>query len=237
VDEWSEGQGEMTFSNGQRELELSWIPASDRSSLTDRSDLHISTTVLGSPATITRYAGSNDYVAIWADGPSSVEARGLATSSADFEALVGQLHQVDVNAWLSALPASAIAPADHGAVVDEMLRGLPLPPGLDLSALRTSDETRDRYQLGAQVAGAVACGWIERWVGATASGDDATARAAAAALASSHDWPVLLAMQSQGAYPQVLWQYADAVQTNGTVPGGKPGMTVAGTYKSALGCQ
>jgi hypothetical protein len=89
-------------------------------------------------------------------------------------------------------------------------------------------------QLGARVAGAVACGWIALWVEARAAGDEAGAQRATTALASARDWPVLREMQAEGDYPRVLWQYADALAGDGTIAGGKPGMSVAGMYRNAL---
>ena len=104
-----------------------------------------------------------------------------------------------------------------------MLRGVPLPPGFDAPAGEAT--TRDRYQLGAKVAGAVACAWIER------GGEEARR-----ALASAKTWPILHEMNAEGDYPEVLWQYADAFQKGGDVPAGKPGVTVKNSYRDALGC-
>jgi hypothetical protein len=42
-------------------------------------------------------------------------------------------------------------------------------------------------------------------------------------------------MQRDGAYPGVLWQYADAVAARGFVHGGKQ-LSVEDSYRSALGC-
>ena len=53
-------------------------------------------------------------------------------------------------------------------------------------------------------------------------------------LGTARDWPLLHAIDAEGDYPEVLWQYADAVAGDGIVPGGKPGLTVAETYESAL---
>ena len=88
--------------------------------------------------------------------------------------------------------------------------------------------TRDRYQLGAKVAGAIVCGWIERWL----AGD----REAAKALATSREWPLLRQMDAEGDYPEVVWQYADAINGTGEVPGGMKGLSVEATYKDAFGC-
>jgi hypothetical protein len=46
---------------------------------------------------------------------------------------------------------------------------------------------------------------------------------------------VLHAMQHEGDYPKVLWEYADAVAGDGTVVGGKV-LTVEQSYAEALGC-
>ena len=107
-----------------------------------------------------------------------------------------------------------------------MLKDIPIPPGF--KAPKGSAATRDRYQLGAAVAGAVVCGWIGRRL----AGDPK----AAGALASLRDWPLLRRMDAEGDYPEVVWQYADAVNRKSAVPGGKLGLTVDGTYKDALGC-
>jgi hypothetical protein len=222
VDEWSGNEGEMTFANGSRTLELRWSSASDAIVIGKDSDR-----VTAGGRSFYRYKGTNDYTAFWKSGDVQVEARALASSPDDFAALLRRLHAVGAETWLRALPPSAVAPADHGSAVDAMLKGLPLPPGFDAAALRTDARTRDRYQLGAQVAGAVACGWIEAWL----NGD----KNAAPALATARDWKVLNDMNAEGDYPEVLWQYADAVVNGGTVPGGKP-LTVKESYKSALGC-
>ena len=58
---------------------------------------------------------------------------------------------------------------------------------------------------------------------------------AAAALATSHQWRVLDEMNTEGDYPEVLWQYADALQADGTVLGGKR-LTIEESYRDALGC-
>jgi hypothetical protein len=64
--------------------------------------------------------------------------------------------------WEPALPNSSIAPRERPAEVDRMLADIPQPPGFDAAPLRRSDAAVDRYQLGAKVAGSVACGWIDR---------------------------------------------------------------------------
>jgi hypothetical protein len=224
VDEWDAGTGEMTFSGDGRTLELSWTPTDN-----GKKDLErVATARIGdAEAFVGRYPGTSDYTARWRSGATWIRARGDAPSPAAFLAGLERIQQVSAQTWLEALPASAIEPKAQAKVTDDMLEGIPLPPGF--TTPRATGETRDRYQLGAKVAGAVVCGWIEEWLG----GDKA---AAAKALATSRQWPLLLDMNAEGDYPEVVWQYADAINGKGAVPGGKLGLTVDGTYKNAFGC-
>ncbi|MGH2715848.1 MAG: hypothetical protein ACRDM7_18560 [Thermoleophilaceae bacterium] len=48
-----------------------------------------------------------------------------------------------------------------GDAVDATLDGIPLPEGFVRNALERHTVVRERYQLGARVTGAVACGWID----------------------------------------------------------------------------
>jgi hypothetical protein len=86
-----------------------------------------------------------------------------------------------------------------------MLRGVPLPPGFDASALEAESELANHYEFGQAVAGAVACGWLESWSAATGSGDEAGARQAVEAMSGARRWPVLLQMvQEKGFQGDVL---------------------------------
>ena len=236
VDEWQAGTGEMTFTRGGREIEVRWAPWRSQGPPKPGKSREGVTEVLGARVVVRRYDGTDEYTATWRDGDAAVEARGRASGRDDFIGVLHDFSKTDVEAWLSAMPESAVTPRQHADAVAAMLKGLPIPPGLDIDALGTSGETRDRYQLGAQVSGAVACGWIAEWLHARAAGDRAAARRATDALASSREWPILRELQADGAYPEVLWQYADAVRTGGDVAAGKPGVTVAETYNDALGC-
>lgn len=206
VDEWSAGQGEMTFERDGRTLELRW-PAPPKKDL-ERVG-----------ANVYRYPGTNDFTAYV--GEATI--RGVAPSAAAFAETVRGVHRVAAEAWLRALPESAVTPRAQAATVQAMLRGIPLPPGFE--APGTTGATRDRYQLGAKVAGAVACAWIER-------GDNR----AREALATARNWPILREMNAEGDYPEVLWEYAEAFVAGGAVAAGKPGVTVEESYRDALGC-
>jgi hypothetical protein len=243
VDEWSAGTGEMTFARGAQELQLRWFPArvagaeiGPAKDPNARFELEFGVYEGGVQqvrARVWRYEGSNEYTAVWRHGEATVEARGAAPSAAAFAGVVESLRRVGVEDWLRALPADAVTPQEHRDAVDEMLAGLPLPPGLDVAKLREGAATRDRYQLGAEVAGAVACGWFATWAQAKAAGDDAGVRRAVAALTSSRDWAILREMSAQGDYPRVLRMYTDAVAGDGTVMAGKE-LSVEESYRDAL---
>jgi hypothetical protein len=107
---------------------------------------------------------------------------------------------------------------------------------VDIDELKASKHVTDRYQLGAKVTGAVACAWIGQWVDATSKGNEGRAREAAEAMATSHQWAILLEMDDEGAWPEVLWELADAMPDDAKVSGGRP-MTIAKSYTSSLGCE
>jgi hypothetical protein len=239
ADELSVDYGEMTLANDGQRLDLKWLPAGqyDHAVATRVAEMDDLGTAPAAnvEARVFRYPGTNDYVAVWLQGDYTVEARGLAPDADAFRATLASLHEVGVDTWLSAMPESVVVPARQAEVINEMLAGIPLPPGFDSTAIRATDAVRDRYQLGAQVSGAVACTWIERWVAARRAGDEAGEREAVDAMATAPTWPVLQEMDADGDYPEVLWQLATAMKTNGSVPAGKP-MTVEEAYRPALGC-
>ena len=246
VDEWAEGTGEMTFGDGQRQLEVRWMPGGDEAAQRNDkygsdSQEHFETTVDGAHADVYRY--DTQYSAIWRDADgNSVEALGQAESNEAFVEVLSHLEKVDVDAWLTALPASAVTPQERDQAVTQLADGMPIPPGLDLEQLRAgSDATRDRYQLAAQISSAVACGWIEQYYAGKQAGDPQQVARAAAALRTARDWPVLAEMEAEGDYPKVLLEYVAAIVDDGTLPvESKVGKTketrVEESYRSALGC-
>ena len=240
ADEFSAEYGEMTFVRGTRQLEVRWGPGQDHQFGVEKRAAELdalqTVTVAGDSARVFRYPGTNDFTAVWLRDGRSVEARGVAPSAAAFATTLTTLRQVDIDTWLAAMPDDVVKPASRADIVGEMLAGVPHPDGFDAAALRTGDGIRDRYQLGAQVSGAVACAWIGQWVDARLAGDESRAREAVTAMATSHRWPILREMDEEGYYPEVLWELADAMATNAAVSGGKPLTTIEESYADALGC-
>jgi hypothetical protein len=241
ADEFGVGYGEMTFSNGEGRLDLHWQRGAEYGTkLADpRPDTEQlgTMTVQSATARLFRYAGSSDFVATWSQDGYGLQARRVAPDLRTFTELVGTLHEVSVDAWLSTMPESVVKPEGRSKVVLTMLEGVPLPPRFDIGRLLREGDAMvvDGYQLGAQVTSAVACAWLDRWAAARRAGHGAALRQAVGALSTSHDWRVLHDMRAEGEYPRVLWEYADAAATNAPIVAGKR-LTIEESYRSALGC-
>jgi hypothetical protein len=82
------------------------------------------------------------------------------------------------------------------------------------------------YQFGAAVIGNVTCAWLQDYVTARTTGDEAGMKAVDAAMSTSRKWKVLQQMQKQGDYPWMLWTLAERVAKHQDV----------GKYRTTLGC-
>lgn len=232
---------EAVFARGGAELELTMDEggsAAYDALVEDRAasaDERREATVLGHRATITRYTASQRYAAMWFADQVVYELDGDVGGEDAFMDALDAMRVVGGDDWEAALPDSAVAPRERPAEVDRMLADIPQPPGFDTAGLRRSAAAVDRYQLGAKVAGSVACAWIDRWAQARRTGDETTEREAVDAMHTSHSWRVLHEMNPDGDYPEVLWQYADAMASGGTIAGGRP-MSVEESAPDGLGC-
>lgn len=54
-------------------------------------------------------------------------------------------------------------------------------------------------------------------------------------MGASREWGILIEMSTEGEYPEVVWEYADAIAGDGTIVGGRV-LTVEESYQAALGC-
>jgi hypothetical protein len=245
ADEFTVNEGEMRFSSAGRGVDLHWRSGSDEDLGRDRAnsaDELPPAELDGVTVRVFRYEGTvDDFTALWRSGRYTMELRTTFTrgvdrlTAAEYRRVLESLHPVSVDEWLGAMPPSVVLPAKTGDAVDAMLEGILVPDGFDRERLKRDATVRDRYQLGARVSGAVACAWIERWVAAHRSGDDAAAKAAVDAMQTTRQWPILREMDRAGDYPEVLWQLAGAMNGDGIVPAGRP-MTVEEAYRDALGC-
>jgi hypothetical protein len=248
ADEFEADGGEIEFGDGEHQLQITWYPARYYESyLRDRAHVpgpQVQIPVLGGQGTMVRYSDTDFATMLPPEGPTFVEIRSNAGDEATYRGILDSLQHVDVDTWLSAMPASVVQPSDRSAIVDSMLEGVPVPPGMDLDALRNEDAVLDRYQLGAKVTGAVACEWLDRWVAATKDGDAAAADQSVQAMSTVRSWPILQEMESQGGWSQVLWQIAGQLEHGNLNTGvGMTSTTGDGktyeygpAYASGLGC-
>ncbi|MDX6601698.1 MAG: hypothetical protein QOF13_900 [Solirubrobacterales bacterium] len=210
------------YGPGGRQLNLTWHPARfyrDRLRENDHACCHVSTpvtsTLLGQRATTFAYAGQHpNYATILSpQGNVFIEVNGSFGNKQEYEAVLHSLRPVGVDAWLGAMPAEVLRPAARSAAIAQMLRDIPVPPGFDASALhfrgvpvpsgfalQSESALTDRFMLGKSVTGAVACGWLQRWLSASRTRDDAAAQEAVDAMATAPHWPVLLQMVREKGY-------------------------------------
>jgi hypothetical protein len=218
--------------------DLNWRGGPMRMWVEDRAASATVTTtapVLGTTARVYQYEGGTpghrDITALFRYDGRVLEFRAGAADVDAFKALLATLKRVDTDTWLSAMPPSVVKTPDRDSTIRQMLRGVPLPPGFEQEDIKGSELTKDRYQLGAAVAGTVACQWFQRWAEARAENDRAKEREAIAAMATARGWPVLHEMEKQGGYPDVLYEYAAAM------PSGEwYGRPLTGDVNSGLGC-
>jgi hypothetical protein len=247
ADERTRDEGEMTFVNGGDRLDLHWRPRDTHDRyLQDRKheaahswDISID----ARKGLLMQYdhtsPGVLSLTAMWLGEQHSLELRGDSFDSVDeYRAVAATLQTVDVDTWLSAMPDSVIKPNGRAIAVDEMLKDIPVPDSVDVAELKSRGVVSDRYQLGAQVTGAVACGWIDQWVEAKAASDLEREQQAVNAMRGSHDWAILLEMEKQGEWSEVLWQYADGMVADNSAVFADDTATdgpISG-YEAGLGC-
>jgi hypothetical protein len=231
-----ESDGGASVVNAAPRLQVSWYPRAQyderRLERARESDRHL-VTVLGRTAQMISYSPTEHAVLLPPEGKVFLELRGNVGDAEAFERfLTDSIEQVDIRTWLAAMPASVVTADNVDGAVRRALVGIPLPPGFDASSLDRG-LALDRYQFGARVAGMVACGWIEEWERARRGGDPAAADRAALSLGTSRDWRLLREMEAEGAYPEVVREYADAIAS---APPGRDTSPVEG-YRGALGCR
>ena len=232
-------EGEMTFANGERSVDLFWRdPAAYDMYVEDRADgagASWDVTIAGADARLFQYEGTTQFTALWRAGEHTFELRGAFPDVEAYEAMAAELKWVDEAAWVAALPEDTVAAGEREAVVDEMLAEIGHHRDYRLAKIRVTEEMIDRYQLGAAVTGAVACYWIEMWLDAKERGDERGIGIAGGAMGAARHWPILKEMEDQGDWSEVLWEHADAMKRDDTIVAGSR-MTLEESYRNALGC-
>ena len=229
--------GSVAYQRGKASVEITWAPAASYAGyVTDRE--HIveppapgePVEVLGAAGQLWAYSATDHTVIREVRRGHWMEIRGSGMNRAAYEGLLTSLRLVDLAGFEDALPPEFVRGSQRPDSIEAMLQdifdaaGATLPEGVKASSVRSDEQ--DPYHLGADVAGAVACAWLDEFAAASAAGDTARADEAARVLSTSRDWPVLQEMAQQGGYSDVVWHYADTVAA-GDQPEG---------YRGGLGC-
>jgi hypothetical protein len=173
------------------------------------------------------------FTAMWES--NAVEYEFVAHEIVDeekFRSLLSSLVQTSEEEWVSSLSEDIVS--DRARVVSTYLMDVPLPPNFDTESLEAGP-VEHWYQVAAETISSVSCSWIDYWIDAKAAGDTEAVHRAVDAMSSSHDWQVLADMSSEGEYPNVVWEYADAMAGDGVIVAGDI-TTVEASYQRAFGC-
>src|SRR5262249_11556855 len=107
--------------------------------------------------------GNGRYRVDWVERGRTWEADGEPfAGKAAFLAALGTLHGATSEAWLATLPAGTVLPDQLDTVIDDVLRGVPIPDGFDVAALRAATAPSSKYNLVARVLGPLTCAWIDQ---------------------------------------------------------------------------
>lgn len=227
----------FTHTDG-RELQISFTPGGSRG-LYQRegprsgweNEGRTATTIGEEPATVVDYREGGQYRVDILRGFWTWEFNATGFQSAQqLVDLVAGTTVVDTAQWNAGLSDRIVRPDDRAAQVDQVLTGVPVPPGFDRDAL-VDGGADDRYQFIVQVSAAVACGWFDEWFAGRDDGDGARMAAAAGALATSHEWAMLTEIAGEGGWSDVLWHAAGLV--DGTVD---PAAVSPVQVRAGLGC-
>jgi hypothetical protein len=218
--------GEADFVRGEQELTVSWYPAAsyedyveDRRHITEPPRDGAPIEVLGLAGQLWSYNPTDHTVIREVQGGFWTELRGSGMSASAFRTLVDQVRLVDLDEFEANLPDHYVRGAGRDAAVTAILDDIEAVSGKGLPAGKpgpTSTEP-DPYDLGADVAGAYTCAWVEEF----ATGDRAEAKRV---LRTARQWPVLRKMKAEGDYPDVVWEIADAVVAGHVPPEYREGL-------------
>jgi hypothetical protein len=175
--------------------------------------------------------GAN-FTAMWESNAVEYEFVAYDTDESTFRGLLTSLIQTTEEKWIATLPDTIVT--DRSAATTEYLADIPVPSGFDTTSLGEGP-IEHWYQVGADVVAAVTCAWIEQWADAKAADDDAAIDRAIDAMATSRDWGILHEMSMEGEFSNVVWEYADAIASDGTIVAGEV-TTVEASYQRAFGC-
>lgn len=204
----------------QHKVELSWhagssevlqsvshpirLPVLGTTALVNTHAERIFTTKAGKQVIEPGRPGDRQMSAVWREDDYVLELRAAVPDLTAFEERLGWLTKVDSETWLDAMPAKVVKAADHGAVVREMLKGIPLPSTFAPSRIPNEGLTTDRSQVAGNVINTVSCLWFRQWGDARRAGSRAAAQEAEKAMATAPRWPIVRRIEREGDDPETL---------------------------------
>lgn len=235
-----EDGGSARYMKGDVELEISWREAElyddyvdDRENIVDPPAPGRPVEVIGRSGQLWSYTAKDHTTISVVEDDLYYELRADGLRRSAYLDLIAQVRLVDLAELEMVMPDELITTQERPSAVDDVVDGIAaaLAPehGLVPRGAPAHDfDTRatDRYYLGVDLAGPVACGWLEHYVAARSAGDDLGMKEAVGAMATAREWPILREMDVEGDYPEVLWEYADLIAA-GRNPLG---------FESGLGC-
>ena len=191
--------------------------------------------IWGTTATVV--AGTpRGFVAVWESNAVVYEFIVGDTEEEAFRSLMSSLTQVTEDGWVAAHADSDEIVTDRPLAISNYLEDVPLPPKFDVSSLEDGP-MESWYQVAAETVAAVSCAWIDYWIDGKESGDVQAEQSAVDAMVSSHNWQVLIDMKTEGDYSEHVWEYADAMASDGMVRVGDGEFAPLETYyENAFGC-
>jgi len=227
----------IRFVHGDAELEITSYPAKDydsyvkdREYIVDPPAPGAPVTVLDRPGQMWAYSADDHTVIREVEDGHWMEFRASGLDQDGFLAVLGQLRLTSDAEFNAALPDDYVTAGERAAAAEQLIgeirdvshAGFPDGTALDVGP----GEAKDYYQFGVEVVAQYTCAWIEDFENAEAHGQQGRADEAARVLGTSRQWPILEKMDTDGDYPEVVWDYAGQV-SDGQVPEG---------YREGLGC-
>ncbi len=207
--------GSVITTDGETTIDYTAYLAADHDAyVADRDDGGIKNlgpvTVAGQQGLAFQYAAADYEVLLSPDGATFTGMRISGGPDLDLASLLAKVQKVDVQTWLSAMPAEVVTPERADAAVDALLQDVQVPPGFESRGVLDGG-TNDAYQTAAKVSGAVMCGWFDELQRAQQANDSTAAQVAIDAVSSSRDWKMLTDIADRGGWSGAVWEAADAV--------------------------
>lgn len=237
ADDFGENGGETTFENGRLWVSINWYPGHLHAEyLADRrrgAELVADLVVDGHDAVLFRHDGNVPigvtFYVLWFDGSYAVELRtDVIAGETELREIARSVESVDVDTWLAAMPDSVVTPDERRRAIERIVADMDLPPNFDLDELANRDVVRSSIDF--EVATAVVCGWIDRWIEADRADDAGGRREVAEALAGAHEWD---AVAANGIGAEYVVDVAEEIRNGGAVDGSR---SVGARFRRDVGC-